>query len=246
MPSKISAPRKLQFTSPALMSRRFTTEVSSGAPSAPSTFFFRRHRLQRPTSLLACQACNFATPFIVYRLARVFPNVSIIRTIKYASRLCVYGLRSVSYSAMNTVSSIDPCSTSCAIRRSAVTLAVLEIGWLQFLFSTFTRDKYRGWWMHDNYITSFAPDVGLALCPILLFYIELPGGAIPDYWGTIIISNTLDGAGATVRKTVANGEYFGPRTWKWYLWECKRPLYSEFEDKGHGQNREWIHVGKKF
>lgn len=70
--------------------------------------------------------------------------------------------------------------------------------------------------MQYNYITSAALDVGLALCAIVIFFcVLLPGGAMPDYWGTTIVSRTLDGAQAAVRKTVGDGEMFGPKSWKW-------------------------------
>lgn len=70
--------------------------------------------------------------------------------------------------------------------------------------------------MTYNYITSAALDVGLALCAIVLFFcVQLPGGEMPAYWGTNIVQETLDQTGAAIRKTVAHGEYFGPRTWKW-------------------------------
>jgi len=70
--------------------------------------------------------------------------------------------------------------------------------------------------MEYNYITSAAMDVGLAICAIILFFcVQLPGKAMPDYWGTTIVSTTLDGAGSAVRKTVSGDDYYGPRTWKW-------------------------------
>lgn len=70
--------------------------------------------------------------------------------------------------------------------------------------------------MQYNYIASAGMDVGLALCAIILFFcVQLPGGAMPDYWGTTIVSKTLDGAQTAIRKTVNDGEIFGPRTWKW-------------------------------
>jgi hypothetical protein len=85
-----------------------------------------------------------------------------------------------------------------------------------YIFNKYIRNKYRGWWMQYNYITSAALDVGLALCAIILFFcVQLPGGAMPDYWGTTIVGETLDGAQAAIRKVVGEGEYFGPRTWKW-------------------------------
>ena len=70
--------------------------------------------------------------------------------------------------------------------------------------------------MQYNYVTSAAMDVGLALCAIVLFFcVQLPGANMPDYWGTTIVSKTLDGAGEAVRKVLGEGEYFGPREWKW-------------------------------
>jgi hypothetical protein len=85
-----------------------------------------------------------------------------------------------------------------------------------YIFNKFIRDKYRGWWMEYNYVTSAALDVGLALCAIIIFFcIQLPGAAMPDYWGTTIVGRTVDGAGSAVRKVVGDGESFGPKSWKW-------------------------------
>jgi hypothetical protein len=72
--------------------------------------------------------------------------------------------------------------------------------------------------MQYNYITSAALDVGLAICAIVIFFcVQLPGGAMPDYWDTTWVAATLDQSQAAVRKIVADGEYFGPRKgeWKW-------------------------------
>lgn len=70
--------------------------------------------------------------------------------------------------------------------------------------------------MQYNYITSAGLDVGLALAAIIIFFcVLLPGGAMPDYWGTSVITSTLDFTQTAVRKTVGDGEYYGPRTWKW-------------------------------
>lgn len=65
--------------------------------------------------------------------------------------------------------------------------------------------------MQYNYITSVALDVGLAISAIIIFFcVQLPGGAMPEYWGTTVYTTTLDGAGGNVRKVVADGEIFGP------------------------------------
>jgi hypothetical protein len=93
-------------------------------------------------------------------------------------------------------------------------LAYCSFGWL---FNKFIKDRYRGWWMNYNYITAAAWDVGLALMSIVLFFaVQLPTNKVmPDWWGTTVI-NTIDITGSgNVRKTVADGETFGPREWKW-------------------------------
>jgi hypothetical protein len=94
----------------------------------------------------------------------------------------------------------------------------MQLAWCLFgyIFNKYIRSKYLGWWMQYNYIVSAGLDVGLALCAIILFFcVQLPGGSMPDYWGTTIIERTVDGAGTAVRKIVGEGEIFGPKTWKW-------------------------------
>ncbi|KAF4552813.1 putative OPT oligopeptide transporter protein [Elsinoe fawcettii] len=136
---------------------------------------------------------GFLAPFLVYGLARAFPRVSLIRRISMPVFLACMGYVPP-YSAMNILSWV-------------------LVG---YIFNKFLRNKYRGWWMQYNYITSAAFDVGLALCAIFLFFcVQLPGGEMPAWWGVNIVGETLDGAQTAVRKTVADGEYFGPRTWKW-------------------------------
>ncbi|CAC9891319.1 unnamed protein product [Aureobasidium pullulans] len=136
---------------------------------------------------------GFIAPFLVYGMARIFPRVSLIRKISMPLIFACFSYVPP-YSAMNILS-------WCAV------------GWV---FNKYIRNKYRGWWMEYNYITSAAMDVGLAICAIILFFcVQLPGKAMPDYWGTTIVSTTLDGAGSAVRKTVSGDDYYGPRTWKW-------------------------------
>ena len=92
-----------------------------------------------------------------------------------------------------------------------------QLAWCLFgyVFNKYIRTRYLGWWMQYNYITSAGLDVGLALCAIILFFcVQLPGGVMPDWWGTTVIENTVDWNGA-VRKVVADGETFGPKSWKW-------------------------------
>ncbi|KAF2225366.1 small oligopeptide transporter-like protein [Elsinoe ampelina] len=136
---------------------------------------------------------GFFTPFIVYGLARVFPRVSLIRRISVP---LIFGSMGYvpPYSAMNILSWV-------------------LVG---YIFNRLIRNKFRGWWMQYNYVTSAALDVGLAICAIFLFFcVQLPGGAMPEWWGVNIVGATVDGAQTAVRKVVTDGEIFGPKVWKW-------------------------------
>ncbi|KAL5376381.1 hypothetical protein DPSP01_010492 [Paraphaeosphaeria sporulosa] len=136
---------------------------------------------------------GIAAPFLVYGAARMFPRVSWVRK---ASMPLIFG--SLGY--------VPPYSP----------MNILAWCLFGYVFNKYIRSRYLGWWMQYNYVTSAALDVGLALCAILLFFcVQLPGGAMPDYWGTTIIGRTVDGAGTAVRNVVADGETFGPKTWKW-------------------------------
>ena len=74
--------------------------------------------------------------------------------------------------------------------------------------------------MQYNYVTSAAADVGLALCALaIFFFIQLPGGVMPNWWGVTVTQTTLDAEEAAVRKTVSGvgDDIFGPPrgSWKW-------------------------------
>lgn len=38
-----------------------------------------------------------------------------------------------------------------------------------FIFSKLIKDRFRGWWLQYNFLTSAALDAGLALCTIVIF-----------------------------------------------------------------------------
>lgn len=38
-----------------------------------------------------------------------------------------------------------------------------------FIFSKVIKDRFRGWWLQYNFLTSAALDAGLALCTIVIF-----------------------------------------------------------------------------
>jgi hypothetical protein len=61
-----------------------------------------------------------------------------------------------------------------------------------FIFSKFIRDRYRGWWLQYNYLTSAALDAGLALCTILIFLtLQLTKQEPPKWWGNNVVGSTV-------------------------------------------------------
>ncbi|KAI5359116.1 putative oligopeptide transporter, OPT superfamily [Septoria linicola] len=137
---------------------------------------------------------GFFLPFVFYGISRAFPKSTMLRKLNVP--LIFTSMAYVPpYSAMNI-------------------LAYCSVGWV---FQKYIKDKFRGWWMNYNYVMSAGLDVGLALCAIIIFFcVQLPGGAMPAWWGTNVI-DTVDYEGAAVRNTVVDGEIFGPPagTWKW-------------------------------
>jgi OPT family small oligopeptide transporter len=96
----------------------------------------------------------------------------------------------------------------------ATALNYLSWGIVGFIFNKFIRNKWRGWWMHYNYVTSAGMDVGLALSTIIIFFtLSLTGTNMTDWWGSTTALNTMDYMDTAVIRTVAPGEIFGPTTW---------------------------------
>ncbi|KAK5050578.1 hypothetical protein LTR84_003860 [Exophiala bonariae] len=81
-------------------------------------------------------------------------------------------------------------------------------------FNYFIQRRWNGWWKQYNYITSAALDSGLVICTLVVFFaITLPNVTVPQWWGNVQVFETLDYLGMARRKTVAEGETFGPTTW---------------------------------
>ena len=82
------------------------------------------------------------------------------------------------------------------------------------IFNYWIRKRWNGWWSNYNYITAAALDSGLIICTIVIFLaITLPNVTAPQWWGNVDVFNTLDYNMMAFRKTVAEGETFGPREW---------------------------------
>ena len=96
----------------------------------------------------------------------------------------------------------------------ATPLNYLSWGIIGWVFNKYIKNKYRGWWMRFNYVTSAGLDVGLALCTILIFLtLNLTQHDFPSWWGVSVAQNTMDYQDTAIQQFVAEGEIFGPKTW---------------------------------
>ncbi|KAJ5768603.1 hypothetical protein N7533_001186 [Penicillium manginii] len=88
--------------------------------------------------------------------------------------------------------------------------------WVMFglIFNYWIHRRWRGWWHTYNYITAAGLDTGLILSTIVIFFaITFPGATLPNWWGNTAPFETMDSLSTAVRKTVADGEIFGPVKW---------------------------------
>ncbi|KAI0133875.1 small oligopeptide transporter [Xylariales sp. AK1849] len=96
----------------------------------------------------------------------------------------------------------------------ATPLNYLTWGLVGFIFNKWIRDKWRGWWMRFNYVTSAGLDSGLAVCTIIIVLaLSLTNTDAPNWWGNSKALNTMDYNDEAWYNTVADGETFGPATW---------------------------------
>lgn len=96
----------------------------------------------------------------------------------------------------------------------ATPLNYLSWGLVGFIFNKWIRNRWRGWWMHYNYVLSAGLDVGLAISTILIFCtLQLTATPFPSWWGNDASQNTLDALGSAVQVVLPAGQTFGPTTW---------------------------------
>ncbi|KAI7268677.1 OPT family small oligopeptide transporter [Hortaea werneckii] len=80
------------------------------------------------------------------------------------------------------------------------------------LFNYWIRKRWNGWWSTYNYITAAALDSGLIIATLVIFFaITLPEVTVPQWWGNVQVFETMDSLGTAIRKTVTDGETFGPK-----------------------------------
>lgn len=96
----------------------------------------------------------------------------------------------------------------------ATPLNYLSWGIIGFIFNKWIRNRWTGWWMRFNYVTSAALDSGLAICTIIIVLtISLTNTSPPSWWGNKAPQNTMDAQGSAIKITLQPGETFGPTHW---------------------------------
>lgn len=96
----------------------------------------------------------------------------------------------------------------------ATPLSFTSWAFVGLTFNWWIRKRWNGWWSTYNYITAAALDSGLIIATLVIFFaITLPEATIPQWWGNVGVFETMDSLGTAIRKTVADGETFGPKTW---------------------------------
>ncbi|KAJ6438781.1 OPT oligopeptide transporter [Purpureocillium lavendulum] len=96
----------------------------------------------------------------------------------------------------------------------ATPLNYLSWGIIGYIFNKWIRDRWRGWWMRFNYITSAALDSGLAISTIVIVLtLSLTNTEAPVWWGNTVASDTLDARDKAFFKVLTPGQKFGPKQW---------------------------------
>ena len=133
-------------------------------------------------------------PVLFYALARAFPRAPF----RYLSAPLIFG----------GSGEIPP----------ATPLNYLAWGIVGYVFNKHIRNKYRGWWMRFNYITSAGLDTGLAICTIVIILaVNLTNTSMPSWWGVSVANNNMDNLDTAVKvpnpNPSATGRFFGPTAW---------------------------------
>lgn len=96
----------------------------------------------------------------------------------------------------------------------ATPLNYLSWGLVGLFFNYYIRNRWRGWWMRFNYITSAALDSGLAISTIVIVLtLSLTGTSAPDWWGNNAALSTMDALDTAITKVLNPGETFGLTKW---------------------------------
>jgi len=138
---------------------------------------------------------GFLCPCVAYAISRKWPN-GLIRYLNFPVIFSGTGY-------------IPPAS------------AVNYVPWaiVGFIFQYLVRRRHFSWWTKYNYVLSAALDAGVAVSAVLIFFIlqypkngTIGQDTVAVWWGNTIPFNNTDARG-TPMLTVANGSFFGPKTW---------------------------------
>ncbi|CAI6332826.1 unnamed protein product [Periconia digitata] len=82
------------------------------------------------------------------------------------------------------------------------------------VFNLWIKRRWPGWWHKYNYLTAAGLDSGLVISTIVVFFaITFKQYPVPDWWMNVKPFETMDYLNTAIRKTVAEGDTFGPKTW---------------------------------
>ena len=83
----------------------------------------------------------------------------------------------------------------------------MPIGWYSWVY---LKRHYLGFWSKYNFVLSASFSSAIAIAAIFIFFcFQLPEIELP-WWGNDVVGYVCEGDPCTL-KTVADGEYFGPR-----------------------------------
>ena len=95
----------------------------------------------------------------------------------------------------------------------ATPLNYLSWGIVGLIFNPWIRNRYRGWWMRFNYLTSAGLDVGLAICTIVIILaLNLTNTNMTEWWGVTVAANNMDYEDSAIQEVVTDTP-FGPASW---------------------------------
>ncbi|PHH72196.1 hypothetical protein CDD80_4690 [Ophiocordyceps camponoti-rufipedis] len=83
----------------------------------------------------------------------------------------------------------------------------VPIAWFSWIY---LKSRYLGLWSKYNFVLSAAWSCGIAIAGIIIFFALQYTGTDLDWWGNRIVDAGCEGKACTL-KTLAPGEYFGPR-----------------------------------
>ncbi|KAF1947905.1 OPT family small oligopeptide transporter [Clathrospora elynae] len=82
------------------------------------------------------------------------------------------------------------------------------------IFNYWIMRRWPGWWHNYNYITAAGLDSGLIISTVVIFFaVQFKEYPAPQWWGNIKPFETTDYLNTAIRKTVGEGERFGPKVW---------------------------------